>query len=82
MPMFPSSSCSIAMVRMFCAPLECCVQPSAYIDVMALSGADVVAIISQTCRNLSLGVPQMRSTSSGVYCSTWSFSSCHTVRGC
>ena len=54
------------MVRMFCEPLECWVQPSAYIDVMNLSLADVSAIISATFRNLSFGVPQMRSTISGV----------------
>ena len=54
------------MARMFCEPLECCVQPKAYIEVIALSGAEVAAIISQTCRNFSFGVPQMRSTISGV----------------
>ena len=66
MPMLPNRSWSIAMVRMFWAPLEWCVQPSAYIDVIALSGADVAAIISQIWRNLSFGVPQTRSTISGV----------------
>ena len=65
-PMLPRMSCSIAMQRMFCEPLECCVQPSAYIDVMNLSRAEVSAIICATCRNLSLGVPQMRETISGV----------------
>ena len=54
------------MPRMFCEPLEWCVQPSAYIDVIALSGADVSPIISQILRYLSRGVPQMRETSSGV----------------
>ena len=65
-PMLPRISCIIAMVRMFCEPLECWVQPSAYIDVIVLVGADVSAIISATFRNLSFGVPQMRSTISGV----------------
>ena len=40
MPMLPRMSCSIAMVRMFCEPLECCVQPSAYIDVIVLVGVE------------------------------------------
>ena len=52
---------------MFCEPFECWVQPSAYIDVIVLGRATSRrAIISQTFRNLSLGVPQMRSTISGV----------------
>ena len=33
----------MAIERMFCAPVVCCVQPSAYIDVITLSGADVSA---------------------------------------
>ena len=49
-PILPSSSCTIAMVRMFCEPTECCVQPSANRHVNALSGAAVVAISSQTFR--------------------------------
>ena len=65
-PILPSSNCSIAIERMFCEPLECCVQPSAYIEVMTLSRAEVSAIILQTVRYLSFGVPQMRSTISGV----------------
>ena len=39
-------------------------------------------IIDATFRNLSLGVPVMRSTSSGVYWATWAFSRFHTQRGC
>ena len=66
MPILPNMSCSIAMARMFCEPLECCVQPRAYIEVIVLVGDDVSAIISAIFRNLSLGVPQMRSTISGV----------------
>jgi hypothetical protein len=65
-PMLPSSSCTIAPVRRICAPIECCVQPSAYRMVMARPGTAVLAIFSHTCRNLSLGVPQMLSTFSGV----------------
>ena len=54
------------MVRMFCEPTECCVQPSANRLAKALSGAAVVAISAQTSRYLSCGVPQMRDTISGV----------------
>jgi hypothetical protein len=66
MPMLPSSSCMMAAVRIICEPTLCCVQPSAYMMVMALPGTAVPEIISQTLRNLSLGVPVMRLTSSGV----------------
>ena len=65
-PMLPRMSCNIAMVRMFCEPLECWVQPSAYIDVIVLVFDEHSPIISQTLRNFSFGVPQMRSTISGV----------------
>ena len=65
-PMLPSSSWTIAIVRMFCAPTECCVQPSANRLVIALSGAEVEAKSAQICKNLSCGVPQMRDTISGV----------------
>ena len=54
------------MQRMFWAPVVCCVQPSAYIDVIVRSGVEVEPIISQIFRNLSFGVPQIRSTISGV----------------
>jgi hypothetical protein len=54
------------MVRMFCDPEECWVQPSAYIDVIVLVLDEHSPIISQILRNLSFGVPQMRSTISGV----------------
>lgn len=56
----------MAMARMFCEPLECWVQPSAYIDVIVFVGDEHSEIISATLRNLSLGVPQIRSTISGV----------------
>jgi hypothetical protein len=46
MPMLPSSSWIIAMVRMFCAPTVCCVQPSAYRKVVVLSAALVEASTS------------------------------------
>ena len=65
-PMLPSRSCTIAPQRIICAPTECCVQPSAYMIVIARVGVAVVPIISQICRNLSFGVPQTRSTISGV----------------
>ena len=66
MPMLPSRSWTIAIVRMFWEPTECCVQPSANRLVRALSGAAVPAISSQISRYLSCGVPQMRDTISGV----------------
>ena len=66
MPMLPSSSCTMAPVRMICEPIECCVQPSAYRMVAARSVVAVDASISQTFRNLSRGVPQTRSTISSV----------------
>ena len=65
-PILPRMSCSIAMPRMFCAPLECWVQPSAYIEVMVLVGDEHSPIISQILTYLSIGVPQIRLTSSGV----------------
>ena len=66
MPMLPSSSWIIAMVRMFCAPTVCCVQPSAYRNVVVLSAALVEASTSHTFRKSAFGVPQMFSTTSGV----------------
>ena len=66
MPILPRSSWTIAMARMFCEPLECCVQPSAYIEVIVRSPLAVVAISSQICRNFAFGEPQIRSTISGV----------------
>ena len=65
-PMFPSSSCTIAAQRIICEPTVCCVQPSAYMIVIARVGVAVEPIISQICRNFSFGVPQTRSTISGV----------------
>ena len=65
-PMLPSSSWIMAIVRMICDPVECCVQPSAYMMVMTLSGADVSAISSQTFRKRSGGVPVIRVTISVV----------------
>ena len=65
-PILPRSSWIIAMQRMFWAPLECCVQPSAYMEVMALSGVAVEAMYSATLRNFSFGEPQTFSTISGV----------------
>ena len=62
----PSSSCTIAPVRMICEPVECCVQPSAYMIVAARVGLAVEASSLQASRNFSLGEPQVRSTSSGV----------------
>ena len=65
-PMLPQSSWIIAAVRMFCEPWLCCVQPSAYMIVIERSPLAVEAAHSQTVRNLSCGVPVMRSTISGV----------------
>ena len=65
-PMLPSKSWIMAMVRMFCDPTECCVQPSAYRIVITLFGAEVPAMCWQTVRNASCGVPVILLTSSGV----------------
>ena len=65
-PMLPSRSWIIAIVRMFCEPTECCVQPSAYRIVMTRPAVDVPPMCSHTFRNASCGVPVMRETSSGV----------------
>ncbi|MOA56283.1 hypothetical protein D3C78_1802340 [compost metagenome] len=65
-PMLPSSSWIIAPVRRICAPVVCCVQPSAYRMVATRPDSAVEASCSQTCRNLAWGVPQMLSTFSGV----------------
>ncbi len=65
-PILPSRSCTIAPVRIICEPIECWVQPSAYMMVIARVGVAVVAIISQMCSTLSFGVPQTRSTISGT----------------
>ena len=56
----------MAIMRMFCEPTVCWVQPSAYRMVRVLLGAAVPAISSQTLRNLSLGVPVILLTASGV----------------
>ncbi len=65
-PMLPRSSCIIAPARIIWVPTECCVQPKAYITVMARLGGAVEPMISHTCRNFSFGVPQTRSTICGV----------------
>src|SRR5215470_19078920 len=80
-PILPSRSCSIAIELMFCEPLECCVQPSAYMLVMVLVGDEHSATICAIFRNLSFGVPEMRSTISGVYCLTCSLRRLRTQRG-
>ena len=67
MPILPSSSCMIAAVRIICEPTECCVQPSAYMIVITRLGGADEAIISQTFRKESFGVPQICETISGVY---------------
>ena len=56
----------MAPVRIICEPIECCVQPSAYMMVIARVAVAVDAIKSQMKRILSLGVPQTRSTISGA----------------
>ena len=56
----------MAAVRIICEPTECWVQPRAYMMVRVRSGTDVVAMISHTLRKVSLGVPQMLLTTSGV----------------
>ncbi|MCY1350408.1 hypothetical protein D9M71_257490 [compost metagenome] len=66
MPMLPSSSCTMAPVRIICEPTECWVQPRAYMTVMVLRGSEVSAMSPQTCSSSSFGVPQMLLTMSGV----------------
>ncbi len=66
MPMLPSSSCTMAPVRIICEPVECWVQPRAYMMVMTLPGAEVSAMVSQTLSMRSCGVPHMLLTTSGV----------------
>jgi hypothetical protein len=64
--MLPSNSWIIAIVRMFCEPTECCVQPSAYRIVITRCGVAVDPIMSHTFRNVSFGVPQIVLIMSGV----------------
>ncbi|MNZ92662.1 hypothetical protein D3C78_1116940 [compost metagenome] len=66
MPMLPSSSCTMAPVRIICEPTVCWVQPRAYMMVIALPGCAVSAMASQTLSMVSCGVPQMLLTTSGV----------------
>ena len=56
----------MAAVRIICDPTVCWVQPRAYMNVRVRSGTEVPAMISQTLRKVSLGVPQMLLTTSGV----------------
>ena len=67
MPMLPSKSCIMAAVRIICDPTVCWVQPRAYMMVRVRLGAEVVAMCSHTLRKVSLAVPQMLLTISGVY---------------
>jgi hypothetical protein len=41
--MFPSRSCRIAAVRMYCTPTVCCVQPTAYAMALVRSRPEFVA---------------------------------------
>ncbi len=65
-PMLPSSSWTIAPERMYCAPTLCCVQPTLYTSAVVRSRFEFAVHASQTARNCSGGVPQTRSTISGV----------------
>ena len=66
MPILPSMSCSIAMVRMFCEPLLM-LRPAERVHRRhGLVGRRRLGDHLATLRNLSFGVPQMRSTISGV----------------
>jgi hypothetical protein len=66
-PVLPSSSYTIAIVPMFCEPFECCVQPNAYMLVIAWSAAEVSAIHCQASSSLPLREPQILSTHFRVY---------------
>lgn len=64
--MLPHSSCTMAAQRRICAPVECCVQPSACMMVAARPATAVDANFSHTRKNFAMGVPQALSTFSGV----------------
>ena len=51
---------------MIWTPIECCVQPSAYMTVPTRWALPVDVTTSATLRNVSFGVPQIFSTISGV----------------
>src|SRR6267378_907762 len=46
-PTFPRRSCSIAAVRMICTPVECCVQPRAYMTVPTFSALPLDVLLEQ-----------------------------------
>ena len=54
------------MLRMFCEPTVCWVQPSAYRIVSTRFAGAVDAINSHTFRNWSCGVPVISLTFAGV----------------
>jgi len=56
----------MAAARIIWTPVECWVQPSAYVMVPARCALPVEVTTSQTFRKVALGTPQMRSTISGV----------------
>ena len=45
-PMFPSSSWTMLIARMFCVPTVCCVHPIAYREVPDRSGFPVEPYVS------------------------------------
>ena len=47
----------MALERMICTPLECCVHPRAYRNVPALSGLPVAANVFQTFSRFSSETP-------------------------
>ena len=66
LPMLPSSNWMIAPARMYCAPTECCVQPTLYTSAAVRSRPEFSAHARATSRNCSAGTPHTRSTISGV----------------
>ena len=65
-PMFPSNSWRIDAARMIWTPLVWWVQPTAYANAVVRSRPELRVISSATRRNVSCGMPQTRSTISGV----------------
>ncbi len=65
-PMLPSSSWSTLAARMYWAPTECWVQPTAYTKALVRSRPELAVRSSHTWRNLARGTPQTSSTNSGV----------------
>ena len=56
----------IAADLMYCTPIECCVQPTAYTNMPVRSRPELRQSVSATFRNKCFGIPHVSSTISGV----------------